>query len=105
MLNPQVFFWGTQILTEGLSLFFLILTLYLVKSDKKTSWFLAGITIALTFASRYPIILQSLAIFIVEFILRKNYKLASYTVMSALPIITIVILVVLLKTGTFIVAT
>ena len=105
MLNPQVFFWGTQILTESLSLLFVILTLYFVKSDKKISWFLAGVTIALTFASRYPIILQSLAIFIVEFILRKNYKLASYAVMGALPIITIVVLVVLLKTGTFIVAT
>jgi len=101
MLNPQVFFWSTHILTESLSLFFLILSLYFLKSEKESHWLLAGIAIGLTFASRYPIFIQSLTIFVVEIIIRKNPKLAIRTIMTAIPVITLVVLVVVIKTGTF----
>ena len=101
MLNPQVFFWSTHILTESLSLFFLILSLYFLKSEKESHWLLAGIAIGLTFASRYPIFIQSLTIFVVEVIIRKNPILAIRTIMTAIPVITLVVLVVVIKTGTF----
>ena len=48
MLNPQIFFWSTQIITEGFSLFFLTLTLYCLKSKKRYLWFIAGIAMGLT---------------------------------------------------------
>jgi 4-amino-4-deoxy-L-arabinose transferase-like glycosyltransferase len=101
MLNPQVFFWSTHILTESLSLFFLILSLYFLKSEKESHWLLAGIAIGLTFASRYPIFIQSLTILVVEVIIRKNPRLAIRTIMTAIPVIIIVVLVVVIKTGTF----
>ena len=101
LLNAHVFFWSTQILTEGLSLFFLIMTLYFIKSDKKNYWLLAGIAIGLTFASRYPIAIQAITIFIVESFIRKDMKLILRTLAGALPVITLVIFAVYLKTGTF----
>jgi 4-amino-4-deoxy-L-arabinose transferase-like glycosyltransferase len=101
LLNPHVFFWSTQILTEGLSLFFLVMTLYFIKSEKEKDWFLAGIMIGLTFASRYPIALQALTIFVVESFIRKDIKLIYRTLAGAVPIIMIVILAVYLKTDTF----
>lgn len=101
MLNMVVFAYSTQIITEGLALFFLVLTLYFLKSQKENYWFLAGITIGLTFASRYPIILQALTIFIVESIVTKKPALVARTVLGALPVIAIVILVMHLKTGEF----
>src|SRR5215210_6222405 len=64
MLNPYVFFWSTQILTEGVSLFFLVLSIYFLKSEKQYSWIFAGIAMALTFASRYPIFIEVIALFI-----------------------------------------
>ena len=70
MLNPQIFFWSTQIITEGFSLFFLTLTLYCLKSKKQYLWFIAGIAMGLTFASRYPIFLPA----IVTFYRRVNCK-------------------------------
>ncbi|RPI81039.1 MAG: hypothetical protein EHM34_09200, partial [Nitrosopumilales archaeon] len=69
LLNPYVFFWSTQILTEGLSLFFLVMTLYFCKSKNKNSALLAGIMLGLTFASRYPIAIQAFTIVIVEAII------------------------------------
>jgi 4-amino-4-deoxy-L-arabinose transferase-like glycosyltransferase len=101
LLNAHVFFWSTQILTEGLSLFFLIMTLCFIKSDKKNYWLLAGITIGLTFASRYPIAIQAITIFIVESFIRKDMKLILRTLAGALPVIILVIFAVYLKTGTF----
>ena len=44
MLNSQVLFWGEQLMSESLSLLFLVLSLYLVKSEKPHHWFLGGIT-------------------------------------------------------------
>ena len=101
MLNAVVFAYSTQIITESLVLFFLVLTLYFLKSQKENYWFLAGLTIGLTFASRYPIVLQALIIFIVESILNKRPALVVRTILGALPVIAIVILVVYLKTGEF----
>ena len=89
MVNATVFVYSTQILTEGVALFFLVLTLYLFKG-KENHWFLAGITIGLTFASRYPIIIQALAIFVVESILVKKPRFIIRTILGATLAITIV---------------
>lgn len=104
MLNPQVFFWSTQILTEGLSLFFLVLTLYCLKSEKQHYWLIAGIAMGLTFASRYPIFLPALALFIAESIARRNLKLVSYTMVTLVPVVILIISAVYIKTGEFNVA-
>ena len=101
MISGPMFFFSTQIGTEGLSLFFLILTLYLLKTQKESHWFLAGITIGLTFASRYPIILQALVIFIVESLIAKKVRLSIRTISGMVPVIIIVVLVVYLKAGAF----
>ncbi len=102
MLNTQVIGFSTQIVTESLSLFFLVLTLFFIKSDKATHWFLAGVTIGLTFASRYPIVIQSFIIVLVEFLfIRKNFTLASRAILGLLLVSGITVTVVYLKTGTF----
>ena len=101
LLNPYVFFWSTQILTEGLSLFFLVMTLYFCKSNNKHSALLAGIMLGLTFASRYPIAIQAFAIVIVEAIIRKNPKYLVRVLMGAIPIILFVVLAVYMKNGSF----
>ncbi len=101
MLSFQVFVQSTRILTEGLSLFFLVAALYFLKSEKPNHWFLAGIMIGLTFASRYPIALQAITLFVVESLVRKNWKLSARAVVGALPVILMVISVIFLKTGTF----
>ena len=101
MLNAQVFFYSSHIYTEGLSLFFVVATLYFLKSDRPNHWLLAGIMMGLTFASRYPIILQAIVIFIVESFMRKDLKLVSRTIMGAIPVIALVISMMFLKTGTF----
>src|SRR5919198_3886160 len=92
MINGPVFFFSTQIMTEGLSLFFLVLSMYFLKSRKESYWFLAGITIALTFASRYPVFLQALAIFIVESILSRKPKLPLRSISAGLPVLIVLIL-------------
>jgi 4-amino-4-deoxy-L-arabinose transferase-like glycosyltransferase len=104
MLNAQVFIASTQIYTEGLSLFFLVATLYFLKTSKPSNWFLAGIMMGLTFASRYPIILQAVTIFIIETLIRKDWKLPLRTIAAVVPVFMIVIVVLFLKTGTFQVA-
>jgi 4-amino-4-deoxy-L-arabinose transferase-like glycosyltransferase len=101
MVSGPLFFFSTQIGTEGLSIFFVVLTLYFLKSQKESHWFLAGITIGLTFASRYPIILQALVIFIVESLIVKKPRHVIRTVSGMLPVIMIVVLVVYLKAGAF----
>ena len=101
LLNPYVFFWSTQILTEGLSLFFLVMTLYFCKSNNKNSALLAGIMLGLTFASRYPIAIQAFTIVIVEAIIRKNPKYLVRVLTGAAPIILIVVLAVYMKSGSF----
>ena len=101
MINGPVFLFSTQILTEGLSLFFLVLSMYFLKSRKEKYWFLAGITIALTFASRYPVFLQALAIFIVESILSRKPKLALRTISAGVPVLILIVLLIYLKEGTF----
>ena len=101
MINGTLFFFSTQIVTEGMALFFLVLTLYFLKKPQENYWFLAGIAIGLTFASRYPIILQALVIFIVESMINKNPKLIIKTISGMIPVIIIVVSIVYLKTGTF----
>lgn len=104
MLNPQIFFWSTQILTEGLSLFFLVLTLFCLKSKKQYSWFIAGIAIGLTFASRYPIFIPAIAILVAESVARKNIKLILYTMVTLVPVMILIVSAVYVKTGEFNVA-
>jgi 4-amino-4-deoxy-L-arabinose transferase-like glycosyltransferase len=104
MLNSQIFFWSTQILTEGLSLFFLILTLYCLKSEKQHNWFIAGIAMGLTFASRYPIFLPAIVLFIAESIARRNIKLISNTIVTLVPVMILIIAAVYVKTEEFTVA-
>ena len=101
LLNQNVFFWGTFIMTEGLSLFFLVLSLYFLKSEKEKYWIFAGIAIGLTFGSRYSIFIQALTIFLVELVIRRNSKFATRTMMSAIPIIAIFVFVPFIKTGNF----
>ena len=101
MISGPLFFFSTQIGTEGLSLFFLVLTLYFLKIQKQRYWFLAGITIGLTFASRYPIILQALVIFIVESLIIKKPRLIIRTISGMVPVIVIVVLVIFFKAGAF----
>jgi 4-amino-4-deoxy-L-arabinose transferase-like glycosyltransferase len=101
MLNSWILVVSCQLLTEGISLFFVVLTLYFVKGQRPRNWILAGISIGLTFASRYPIVLQSLLILIVEFLIRKNPKILTYALKGAVPIVAILVFVVYLKTGTF----
>jgi 4-amino-4-deoxy-L-arabinose transferase-like glycosyltransferase len=104
MLNPQIFFWSTQILTEGLSLFFLVLTLFCLKSKKQYSWFIAGTAIGLTFASRYPIFLPAIAILVAESVARKNIKLILNAIVTLVPVMILIISAVYVKTGEFNVA-
>jgi 4-amino-4-deoxy-L-arabinose transferase-like glycosyltransferase len=104
MLNPQIFFWSTQILTENLALFFLVLFVYLIKTEKQVYWLLAGAALGLTFASRYPVFPQALAIFVIECIIRKNIKFATKTIIVAISIIALTVLTIYLKAGSFSVA-
>jgi hypothetical protein len=101
MINGTLFLFSTQILTEGLALFFVVLTLYFLKSRKENYWFLAGIAIGLTFASRYPIVIQALFIFVVESIVCRSPKLVIKTISGALLVIVIVVLAIYLKDGAF----
>ncbi len=104
MLNAQLFFWSTQIITEGLSLFFVVLALYLLKSKKQQYWLIAGVAMALTFASRYPIFLQVMVILIAEAIARRNAKLVAMAMAGMVPVLALVVSLVYAKTGTFIIA-
>ena len=101
MLGPQVFFYGSQILPEGISLFFVLVTLYFVKSEKPIYWFLAGACIGLTFASRYPIIIQAGALAVVESYARRNWRMLARAIVGAVPVMAAVISIVFLKTGAF----
>jgi 4-amino-4-deoxy-L-arabinose transferase-like glycosyltransferase len=101
MLNSWILVTSSQLLTEGISLFFVVLTLYFVKGQRPRNWVLAGTSIGLTFASRYPIVLQSLLILIVESLIRKNPKILTYALKATAPIIAILVFMVYLKTGTF----
>ena len=101
MLNSWILVTSSQILTEGMSLFFVVLTLYFVKSQSPRNWILAGISIGLTFASRYPVVLQSLSILVVESLIQKNPKILTYALKVMVPIVAIVVFIVYLKTGTF----
>ena len=105
MLNPYVFFWSTQILTEGLSLFFLVLSIYFLKSEKQYSWILAGVAMGLTFGSRYPIFILAIALFITEVIIRRDAKkLFAKTMVGMVPILLLIIIAVYIKSGSFTVA-
>lgn len=101
MTNTTLLYFSTQIMTEGMALFFLVLTLFFLKSQKKSYWFLAGIAIGLTFASRYPIALQAIVIFIVESMVNRNPKLIIRTILGIIISFVIVILVIQAKAGTF----
>ena len=101
LTNIQVFIWGSFILTESLSLFFLLLSFYFIRSNRKIHWFLAGVALGLCFASRYPVVIQALSIIVVESVLRKNYKIITYSLLGGAPTAILVILAIILKTGTF----
>ena len=101
MLNAQVFFFSSQIMTETMSLFFAVATLYCVKSEKPTCWLLAGACIGLTFASRYPIAIQSAALAVVESYARRNWRMLTRAIAGAVPVVAAVVLIVFVKTGTF----
>jgi len=99
--NAYLFYYTSQILTEGISLFFLVLTFYSLESNKRHNWLLAGISIGLTFATRYPILLQSLIIFAVQSILRRDAIFTVKTALVTISVIVLVIFVVYAKTGLF----
>jgi cellulose synthase/poly-beta-1,6-N-acetylglucosamine synthase-like glycosyltransferase len=103
MLNPYVFFWSSQILTEGVSLFFLVLSLYFLKSEKQYNWIFAGIAMGLTFGSRYPIFLIAVVLFVIEFFVRPYAKKRFFlnTLVGLVPIVLLVMTAVYLKSGSF----
>jgi 4-amino-4-deoxy-L-arabinose transferase-like glycosyltransferase len=101
LTNAQLFYYTSQILTEGISLFFLILTLYFFEGTKRVHWVLSGISTGLTFAARYPILLQSMTIFVVESILRKDIKSSIKATIAIIAVILLVVGIVYAKTGTF----
>ena len=101
MTQESIFLATGYIQPEGMALFFLVLTIYLLKLRKEKNWFLAGITIALTFASRYPVFIQAVAIFLVETIIVRNAKLAYRAILGGVPILIAVVSVVYLKAGIF----
>jgi len=108
MLNTQVFYNSALILTEGISLFFLTLTLYFSKTENIKRMRLTGIgsglSLALTFAARYPIVLQAITIIAVEALIRRNHRLLENAMIGAIPVLSAIALLVFLKTGTFAVA-
>jgi len=104
MLNSYVFYFSTQILTEGISLFFLVLSLYFLKSKMRYSGVFAGIAIALTFASRYPIFLQAFTLLIVEVVTRRDAKLLIKALAALVPIMVLFVAVGYEKSGQFSVA-
>lgn len=106
MLNAYVFFYSAQIITEGISLFFLVLSLYFLKSERPYSWILAGIAMALTFGSRYPIFLIAAVLFITELIVRHDLKKRFFanTMIGLVPILLLIIMAVYTKSGSFTVA-
>jgi hypothetical protein len=101
MTQESIFLATGYIQPEGMALFFLVLTIYLLKLRKEKYWFLAGISIALTFASRYPVFIQAVAIFLVETIIVRNAKLAYRAILGGVPILIAVVSVVYLKAGIF----
>ena len=101
MTQESIFLATGYIQPEGMALLFLVLTIYLLKLRKEKYWFLAGITIALTFASRYPVFIQAVAIFLVETIIVRNAKLAYRAILGGVPILIAVVSVVYLKAGIF----
>jgi hypothetical protein len=101
MTQGSIFLATGYIQPEGMALLFLVLTIYLLKLRKEKYWFLAGITIALTFASRYPVFIQAVAIFLVETIIVRNVKLVYRAILGGVPILIAVVSVVYLKAGIF----
>ena len=101
MTQESIFLATGYIQPEGMALFFLVITIYLLKLRKEKYWFLAGISIALTFASRYPVFIQAVAIFLVETIIVRNAKLVYRAILGGVPILIAVVSVVYLKAGIF----
>jgi hypothetical protein len=101
MTHEALFLASGYIQPEGLALFFLVLTLYFLKTQKENYWFLAGITAGLTFASRYPIFLQAIVIFLAESMIVKKPKLAFRAILGTVPIVMTVIVAVYLRAGIF----
>jgi 4-amino-4-deoxy-L-arabinose transferase-like glycosyltransferase len=101
LTNAQLFFYTSHIRTEGISLFFLILSLYFLEGTKKAHWILSGISVGLTFAARYPILLQAAVIFLVESILKRDIQSIAKGTIAIVAVILIVVCIVYAKTGTF----
>jgi cellulose synthase/poly-beta-1,6-N-acetylglucosamine synthase-like glycosyltransferase len=104
MLNGYVFYWSTQILTESLSLFFLILSVYFLKSKTRSAWIFAGIAIGLTFGARYPIFVLAIAIFVIEIVVGRDARKILMTLLGIVPVLLLIIMAVYLKSGSFTVA-
>ena len=94
MTQESIFLATGYIQPEGMALLFLVITIYLLKLRKEKYWFLAGISIALTFASRYPVFIQAVAIFLVETIIVRNAKLVYRAILGGVPILIAVVSVV-----------
>jgi cellulose synthase/poly-beta-1,6-N-acetylglucosamine synthase-like glycosyltransferase len=107
MLNPYVLIYSKHILTEGISLFFLVLSIYFLKSENRYSWIFAGIAMGLTFGSRYPVFIVAVVIFLTELITQlnaKKLKLFAHTMVGLVPICLLIISAVYIKSGSFTVA-
>jgi 4-amino-4-deoxy-L-arabinose transferase-like glycosyltransferase len=107
MLNPYVLIYSKHILTEGISLFFLVLSIYFLKSENRYSWIFAGIAMGLTFGSRYPVFIVAVVIFLTELITQlnaKKLKLFAHTMVGLVSIVLLTISAVYIKSGSFTVA-
>ena len=104
MLNGYVFYWSTQILTESLSLFFLILSIYFLQSKSRWGWIIAGIAIGLTFGSRYPIFVLAVALFAIEIAVSRDTRKLLTTMLGIVPVVLLIIMAVYLKSGSFTIA-
>ncbi len=100
LINPYVFHFGTHLYTEGIALFFLLLSFYFIESQKKYMWIISGIFAGLTFAARYTIIVQILPLLLLQSLRRKRLRMFLYSMSSAFFVIFIVLGIIYMNTGT-----
>lgn len=99
MLNAVFFVWTAHFYEEAIPLFFVVATLFFLRSNKPSYWIIGGIMIGLTFSAKYPIVLQSFAILFAMFLIKRNFKLLIRALITAISIIIIILFIVSLKVG------
>lgn len=101
LFNKYFFYHTSQIYTENISLFFLVCVLYYSRKKNTAAYVMAGALMGLTFASRYPIVLQAGIIILISNILRKDTKGFFVSAGAAFVIGATYIATIIIKTGSF----